>query len=155
MNSLITVNSGGNIAHGDSTETKAAAASFASSMKTMQGALFPEVGGKAFATGGNFLTYIKRTPGAVVILCHVPELRGYKDEARVALAQLAWSTGKAVVRTIPRVNPSDTLIIGLRGFGSYGPIWEGSVSGDPVRKTDELDEKRRLYPFFVPTRSES
>lgn len=154
VDSLINTNSG-DVAYGDSEGSKAAASKFASSMKTMQSALFTGGSGRSFATGGDFLTYIKRTPDAVVILCHVPELRNYKDKAREALTQLAWTTGQAVTSTIPDIKPSDTLIIGLRGFGSYGPIWEGTVSGEPVKKTDDLDEKRRLYPFFVQTRAES
>ena len=154
VNSLINTSSG-DVAYGDSEGTKVAASKFASSMKTMQSALFSGGSGRSFATGGNFLTYVKRTPEAVVILCHVPELRNYKDEAREAIAQLAWTTGQAVTSTIPGIKPTDTLIIGLRGFASYGPIWEGTVSGEAAKKTNDLDEKKRLYPFFVQTRAES
>ena len=149
VDSLITTSSGG-IAHGDSDEARAAASAFAASMKTMQASSFSGGSGRSFATGGDFLTYVKRTPNAVVILCHVPELRNYKDEkTRGALAQIAWSAGKAAVAKISDVKDSDKLIIGLRGFGSYGPIWEGTVSGNATKKTDDLDEKKRLYPFFV------
>jgi hypothetical protein len=149
VDSLIRTSSGG-VAYGDSDDTRAAASAFSTSMKTMQAALFSGGSGRSFATGGNFLTYVKRTPNAVVILCHVPELRNYKDATtRETLAKIAWSSGKAAATKIPGVTGSDTLIIGLRGFGSYGPIWEGTISGEATKKTDDLNEKKRLYPFFV------
>lgn len=148
IDSLITTHSGG-IAHGDSEQTRAAAAAFAASMKTLQATLFSGGSGRSFATGGDFLTYVKRTPDAVVILCHVPELRNYKDKTREALAQLAWAAAKTAAGTLPEIEDTDTLIVALRGFGSYGPIWEGTVAGEATKKTDDLDEKKRLYPFFV------
>ena len=136
--------------NGDSDETRAAASAFASKMKTLQSAFFTGGSGHSFATGGNFLTYIKHTPNAVIILCHVPELRNYKDEkTRDALALIAWTAGQAAAKKIPGVKDSDTLIIGLRGFALYGPIWEGTVSGDAAKKTDDDSEKKRLYPFFA------
>ena len=154
VNALITTGSDG-VAHGDSEEAKSAAAVFANSMKSMQATLFSGGSGRSFATGGEFLTYIKRTPNAVVVLCHVPELRNYKEEeTRDALAQIAWSSAKSATKKISGVQPTDTLIVGLRGFGSFGPIWEGPVSGDAEIKTDDLDEKKRLYPFFVTERGE-
>ncbi len=119
-------------------------------MKSMQSALFSGGSGRSFATGGEFLTYIKRTPNAVVVLCHVPELRNYKEEkTRNALAKIAWSAAQSATNKIHGVQPTDTLIVGLRGFGSYGPIWEGQVSGESTTKTDDLDEKKRFYPFFI------
>lgn len=44
---------------------------------------------------------------------------------------------------------SPAVIVGLRGFASYGPIWSGKRVGEPEVKTDEIDVVRRLYPFFV------
>ncbi|MES2709202.1 MAG: hypothetical protein V4726_21580 [Verrucomicrobiota bacterium] len=149
VNSLISTGSGGT-AHGDSDETRAAATAFAASMKMLQAAAFSGGSGRSLASCGEFVTYVKRTPNAVVILCHVPELRNYKDDkARETLSLLAWTAGQTALAQIPGLQDSDTLIIGLRGFASYGPIWEGTVSGEATRKTDELDEKKRLYPFFI------
>jgi len=154
VDSLITTGSGG-AAHGDSEDTKKAAAEFSSAMKSMQANLFSGGNGRSFATGGEFLTYIKRAPNAVVVLCHVPELRNYKDEeTRESLSQIAWSVAKSAVAKINGIQPTDTLIVGLRGFGSYGPIWEGEFSGNPTKKTDEVDEQKRLYPFFLTDNSE-
>ena len=149
VDSLITTSADG-VAHGDSAETRTAAEGFAKSMKTLQSTLFTGGSGRSFATGGEFLTYLKHTTNAVVILCHVPELRNYKDEkTRSVLARIAWSSGQAAAKRLSGVQDSDTLIIGLRGFASYGPIWEGTVAGEATKKTDDLSEKRRLYPFFV------
>lgn len=151
VNRLLGTSSKG-VTHGDSEEEKAAAGEFATSMKTLQGTLFTGGSGRSIATKGDFLTYVKRTPNAVVVLCHVPELRNYKDaKTREMLTELAWSSGRAAAKKIPGIKESDTLIVGLRGFASYGPIWEGTVSGEATKKSDGPEEKKRLYPFFVAT----
>lgn len=139
------------VAHGASEEEKKTAASFSKTMKAMQAALFTGGSGKSFATGGEFLTYVQRSPNSVVILCHVPELRNYKEaKTREALAKLAWANGKIACANLQGLTGSETLIIGLRGFSLYGPIWEGTVSGEVTKKTDESGDVKRLYPFFAP-----
>ena len=149
-NSQITTNTGG-AAHGKNPACQEVAAQFAISMKKLQAAMFSGGSGRSFATGGDFVTYVEQSPKGFAILCHVPELRNYKSpESREALASIAWAAGKIAIAKHPLKNPSDTLIIGLRGFGSYGPIWEGTIDGNPTLKTDDLSEEKRLYPFFVP-----
>jgi hypothetical protein len=149
-NKLIGVSSGDS-AFGDSPTSQAAAVRFSKSMKTMQGMMFSGGSGRSLATKGEFLTYVRHTDQAVVVLCHVPELRNYKDASvRESLASLAWLNAQMAAATLPGVKPSHTLIVGLRGFASYGPIWEGPVSGEPVKKTDSGLERKRLHPFFAP-----
>ena len=71
-----------------------------------------------------------------MILCHVPELRNYKSEdSREAICKIAWMAGQSSAKKIPGIKDSDTLIIGLRGFASYGPIWrELSLAKRPKRR---------------------
>lgn len=136
--------------HGDSPETLSAAANFSAGMKKMQAMMFSGGSGKSFASGGEFLTYVVQKPGVVIVLCHVPELRNYKSaETRESLASLAWSMAQVATTGLPGVTKETKLMVGLRGFGSYGPIWEGKMDGEAVVKTDELDEVRRFYPHFV------
>ncbi len=146
---LITLKSSGTT-HGNTPEAKAAAMLFSSSMKALQAAAFTGGSGKSFASGGEFLTYCKHTPDAVALMVHVPELRNYKDpKARTLLADLAWQTASNAVKELKFATPTPTLHVALRGFASYGPIWTGKLGGEPAVKTDDLDEKRRLYPLFV------
>lgn len=148
-NTLITTNSKGS-AHGNSEAAKAAAMEFASLMKSMQSIFFKGSTGKALATGGEFLTYVHQDEKGVVVLCHVPGLRKYKSgEVREALAAMAWTCAKGMTQKLPGLRGEQSLVIGLRGIASYGPVWEGTVGGEATQKTDEIDGKRRLYPFFV------
>ncbi len=96
------------------------------------------------------MTYCRHNPDSVAFIVHVPELRNYKDaQAREALATLAWTTANQAAKELRFKAESPAIIVGLRGFGSYGPIWSGKLGGEPEVKTDEIDEVRRLYPFFV------
>lgn len=148
---LIDTKAGG-IAQGNSKEAKDVAAAFSIQTKAMQAVLFKGGSGRSFASGGEFVTYCRHTPNAVVLMVHVPELRNYKDEkTRAALAALAWTTANLAAKNLPFATEEPTIIVGLRGFASYGPIWSGKLGGKPEIKTDEVDEKRRIYPYFVPT----
>jgi ribosomal protein L7/L12 len=147
-NKKITTNAEG-AAHGNSEIAKAAAAKFALIIKPLQAALFTGGSGRSFASGGDFVTYCQHNAESVAFIVHVPELRNYKDaKAREALAQLAWTASRGAAKDLPFSSTNPSVIVGLRGFGSYGPIWSGKLGGEPEVKTDDLDEKRRLYPFF-------
>jgi hypothetical protein len=148
-NSLITTNSRG-VAHGNLEAAKQAAAKFAASIQSLQAASFTGGSGHSFASGGEFVTYCRHNPDSVAFLVHVPELRNYKEpQTRELLANLAWTAANEAAKELPFSIESPTIIVGLRGFGSYGPIWSGQRGGAPKVKTDEIDEVRRLYPFFV------
>jgi ribosomal protein L7/L12 len=148
-NQKITTNTEG-AAHGNSEKAKEAAARFASTIKPLQAALFTGGSGRSFASGGDFVTYCQHNADSVAFIVHVPELRNYKDaKARAALAMLAWTAASGAAKNLPFSSTSPAVIVGLRGFASYGPIWSGKLGGEPEAKTDDLDEKRRLYPFFV------
>jgi hypothetical protein len=148
-NSLITTNSNGT-AHGSSEAAKQAAAKFASIIKPLQAALFTGGSGRSFASGGEFVTYCRHNPDSVAFIVHVPELRRYKDaKTREALAMLAWTAANQAVKELQFSSEAPVIIVGLRGISSYGPIWSGIRDGEPEVKTDDADEVRRLYPFFV------
>lgn len=154
-NRLIGMNSGG-IAFGDSPASQAAAAQFATTIKQMQSVMFAGGSGKSFATKGEFITYVRCTDNAIVVLSHVPELRNYKDNSvRDSLAKLAWRNAQLAVESHPGITAKHTLVMGLRGFASYGPIWEGPITGEAVKKTDSALERDRLYPFFAPAGGEA
>lgn len=148
-NSLITTNSKGT-AHGNTEAAKQAAAEFASIIKPLQAAFFTGGSGKSFASGGDFVTYCRHNPDSAAFIVHVPELRNYKDaKTRDAIAMLAWTAANQAAKELTFTTESPAIIVGLRGFGSYGPIWSGKLGGEADTKTDEIDEVRRLYPFFI------
>jgi hypothetical protein len=149
-NSAITFNTEGN-AHGNSDDARQSAAKFATAMKPLAATVFTGESGHSFASGGEFVTYCQHNPDSVAFIVHVPELRNYKDvKTREALANLAWTTANQAAQELSFTIQSPAIIVGLRGFGSYGPIWSGRVGSNPEVKTDEIDEVRRLYPFFIP-----
>jgi hypothetical protein len=147
VNRKITTNKDG-AAHGDSPETAAAAGKFATSMK--QALMFTGGGGKSFASGGDFVTMVVQRPDAVIVLCHVPELRNYKtDETRASLAELAWTVAQGTMAKLPGVTAGTKLMVGLRGVVSYGPVWEGKMEGDAEVKNDDVGGRKRFYPHFA------
>ena len=148
-NHLIDTNSKG-AAHGNSDKAKEAASQFASTIKPLQAALFTGGSGRSIMSGGEFVTYCRQTADSVAFIVHVPELRNYKDKkAREALAALAWTSANRAAQGLTFSSTNPAVIVGLRGFASYGPIWSGKLNGSADVKTDELDEKRRIYPFFT------
>jgi hypothetical protein len=148
-NATITTKNQG-VGHGNTPEATKAAARFAQSIKPLQAMLFKGGSGRSWASGGEFLTYCRHNPDSVAFIVHVPELRHYKGaESRDALAFLAWTAANKAAEGLTFSTEKPAIIVGLRGFASYGPIWSGKRGGEPEVKTDNLDEKRRLYPYFV------
>lgn len=148
---LIDTNNAG-IAHGNSEDAKQVGTKFATTMKTLQAAFFTGGTKMTLASGGEFVTYCQHNPDSVAIMVHVPGLRKYKDDkAREAIAQLAWSAGNQAAKELKFSTETPAIIVGLRGIGSYGPIWSGKLGGEPEIKTDKLAEVRRIYPFFIPS----
>lgn len=140
---------GGTDAFGNSPEALAVAGAFSHELQVGCQGVF--TGGSKFtpATAGHFLTYCRVTPDAVVILCQVPDLRGYRDDVLDALSTLAWALGQGAVKKANIGGDKTPLVVALRGFGSYGPIMEGTLTGDPTARIDGLMDKKQLYPYFI------
>lgn len=137
-------------ASGNTEAAQAAAAKFSAATKVLQGVMFKGGSGFSPASGGEFLTYLHHRPDSLVVLVHVPELRNYKDrKTRDALAAMVWNMAGAAAEDLKFGPEPAALLVGLRGFSSYGPIWSGKLGKDADTKTDDPDEKRRIYPFFA------
>ncbi|WP_009960839.1 hypothetical protein [Verrucomicrobium spinosum] len=148
-NSLISTGSDG-VAHGNSIPAKRAAEKFASIIKTLHADRFTGGSGGSFLGGADFFTYCRHNPDSIAFIVQVPKLKSYKDaQTRETLAKLAWTAADQAAKELQFSTNSPSVIVGLRGFASYGPIWSGKRGGEPEVKTDEIDEVRRLYPFFV------
>jgi hypothetical protein len=140
----------GTATFGDSPEALAFANDFSKEMGEMQSAFFTGGSHLNAATAGHFLTFCRITPSQVIVLCHVPDMRGYKDDALEALNKLAWLTAQTEAKT-QNVDKNASLVVGLRGFASYGSVWEGKVVGAPTAKGDGPFEVKRIYPYFIPS----
>jgi hypothetical protein len=135
-------------AFGNTPQAEEVAALFSTELKELCAISF--VGGNKFkpATGGHFLTYCRITPTDVVILCHVPDLRGYQDKTRDLLSKIAWGCAQSALET-KKIDSKLNLVVGLRGFGSYGPVMEGKGEGAPTISRDGVEEVKRIYPYFT------
>lgn len=150
-NAKITTNGQG-FAYGNNSQAILIAGNFATGMKTMQALMFSGGSGKSYASGGDFVTYCELGSDKIALITHVPELRNYKDgEALDALVSLAWTCAQEVIKGAKIEDPKTQIIIGLRGFGSYGPVLEGKLGGHVSLRTDGSDEKQRLYAYFPET----
>lgn len=140
-------------AHGNSPEAIAAAETFSQLIKTIQQQAFTGGSKRNLLTGGDFLTYCQDGEEAIAFLCHVPELRNYKNqEAKDALVELAWMTGKMVARQLDP-EAKKNVIIGLRGISSYGFILSGKPGDEEPSQADEAVKATILYPPFIDTRN--
>ncbi len=131
----------------------ALATAFAKLMKAEQAQRFS--GGAqnraATMTHENFLTYCRIVPDGICLLVHVPQLKNYKDEVRVALAEMAWELARPL--TASRLAEGrGQLTIGLRGAMMYGAIASGR-HGDAKPQIEEAASvpREKLHRWFAPT----
>lgn len=136
--------------HGNTEAAKSAAREFSSLLKSMASMAFTGGSKKNLMTGGEFLTYCQNGADMIVILCHVPSLRSYKtQEAKDALAELAWAAGTAAAKELDPGHKK-TLIVGLRGIASYGSIQKGATTEDAKPAALDASQRSVFYPAFAP-----
>jgi len=136
-------------AFGNSEKAVAVANEFSDALQGTTSGLFTGGSRLTPATGGHFLTYCRLDDKSVVLLCQVPDLRGYKGKERDMLSTVAWALAQG---TVKKMVPGEglKLAVGLRGFGSYGPVMEGTSEGKETRfSMDDPDAVERLYPYFI------
>ncbi len=141
------------VGFGDDAAAAALATEFARLMQVEQGNRFS--GGaenrKASMTHENFLTYCHVAPDGICLLVHVPQLKNYKDEVRVALAEMAWEIAQPL--TASRLAKGrGQLTIGLRGAMLYGAIATGR-HGDARPQIEEAASvpHEKLHRCFEPS----
>ena len=132
------------VALGNSPEAISFASQFSIRLQMLGKAMFGD------DSEGHFLTYCRTTPDQIVVLCHVPDLRGAKGDARLALAKVAWLLAQDIAVTQHR-DEKTTLVVGLRGEVSYAVVWEGNAVGLAVVKSEGPDCVKHLYPYFIPS----
>jgi hypothetical protein len=145
------------IAHGNSPEAKALAEKYAETMKRLREELFtPEDKNRISLTDGNFITWCQLQPDKCAFVVHVPAYRKFDDDAKEALADLAWQSAQATVAGT--LEEGNALGVGLKGTLLYGSVMVGTVVASD-RAEDGLDEqgteKEALYPFFEESPAET
>jgi hypothetical protein len=135
--------------HGNSPEAKAAADTFSESFKRLQQLAFTGGSKRNLLTGGEFLTYCQNGKDSIAFLCHVPELRNYKDDdTKNSLAEIAWMTAKMAAQKLDPEGKKN-LVVGLRGISSYGFLLSGKPSDEKPQRAEESKKAEILYPPFI------
>jgi hypothetical protein len=139
------------ITHGNSPEAKTAADAFSELFKKLQQQAFTGGSKRNLLTGGEFLTYCQNGKDSIVFLCHVPELRNYKDEdTKDSLSEIAWMTAKMATGKLDPESKKN-LVVGLRGVASYGFILSGKPADEKPQRAGEDAKATILYPPFIDT----
>ena len=141
------------VTHGNTPEAKTAAGLFSTMIQEIQKQAFTGGSKRNLMTGGDFLTYCHQGTDAVVFLCHVPELRNYKEqEAKDSLAEIAWVTAKtAALKLDPEKKKQ--VVVGLRGIANYGFIMSGSHAEEKPPLAAKDSDAEILYPPFADTQA--
>ena len=137
--------------HGNTPEAKSTAEAFSTLFKTVQQQAFTGGSKRNLLTGGEFLTYCHNGKDAIAFLCHVPELRNYKEQStKDSLTEIAWMTATTVARKLDPEGKKN-LVVGLRGISSYGFILSGKPADEKPVRADESKKAEILYPPFIDT----
>lgn len=149
-NQLIMSKSGG-IAHGNTAEAKKMAAEYSDTIEKLQQVAF--TGGdknRNFSlTGEKFLVYCQLSSDSACFLVHVPQLKNYKDDVRVTLAKLAFTTAQMVTANMQKNKPTK-LAVGLRGSVLYGATAIGNSDAEPKIEQGFSVKDEPLHPYFQP-----
>jgi hypothetical protein len=145
---MVTAHSGPDVGMGNTAEARQIATEFAELMKTLNDELFTSDRKRVLQLSrGNFLTYCELHPGSCALIVHVPSYRDYDDDARAALADIAWTA--ALAKTSGALQSNDDLAVALRGTFLYGDIMLGSYPSDPQQPSDRREgDSDDLLPFF-------
>lgn len=130
----------------------ALATAFATLMKAEQAQRF--AGGAhdrtTTMTHEHFLTYCRIAPDGICLLVHVPQLKSYQGEVRVALAEMAWELAQPLTASRLAENGGQ-LTIGLRGAMRYGAIVTGRHGdAEPSIEAAAAVDEEKLHRWFAP-----
>lgn len=100
-------------------------------------------------TQGHVLTHVEMRAETVCFLVHVPQLRGYQDDVRGTLLDLAWVAARESTRRA-RPDRDVKLAVALRGMVFYGAVATGLASGEKpqTREFEGVVPVDGLHAFF-------
>ncbi len=100
-------------------------------------------------TQGHVLTHVEMRADTVCFLVHVPQLRGYQDDVRGTLLDLAWVAARESTRRA-RPDRDVKLAVALRGMVFYGAVATGLASGEKpqTREFEGVVPVDGLHAFF-------
>lgn len=97
-------------------------------------------------TNENFLTYVQESPSGTLFMVHVPQLKRYKGDVRLALTRLCWECAKVVCQK--HGHKPSTLCVALRGSLLYGGMAIGSFNSENPNIDDSGPRTEQLYKYF-------
>lgn len=157
-NKQISINRGA-VAFGNTPKAIAIASAVSVNMRRLRESLFE--GGKKdgySASGHEFLVYCELHDSECAMIMHVPELRRFEGDAKVALGEMAWTTAQTALKKANAAKPGMKLAVGLRGIALYDRVLTGVVVTDTNSPETGLVEtvtrslpEKQLYPFFQKT----
>lgn len=131
---------------GNNAQTTAMANEFQTSMTRLREEMFTKNAKQAFMSSDKFIVYCHQEYGSIVFLAQVPNYRNFNQEAKDAMAEMAWMVAQEAVEG--KVPEGTTLAVGLRGTFEYGSVQVGKADGnDPTSKGTNND---LLEPYFAP-----
>lgn len=138
-------------AHGNTDEAKKMAAEYSDTIEKLQQVSFSggDKNRKFSLTGEKFLVHCQLSGDSACFLVHVPQLKGYKDEVRVMLAKIAFTTAKMVTANMQKEKPVK-LAVGLRGTLLYGATAIGNSDAEPKIEQGYSVPDETLHPYFQP-----
>lgn len=109
---------------------------------------------KLMVSGGKFICYCQLEEETCAFLVHVPGYRGYDDEAKNVLSEMAWMAAQMVVESHPdKVSTDDKLAVGLKGMVLYGAILTGEAGSEEDPKVGK--DQKTLLPYFPNPKKET
>ncbi len=135
-------------ATGNTETAKQLAREFSTDMKQMRDLLFTADEGFSISDG-NFITHCEYHHGRCAFVVHVPSYRNFDEDAKEALAELAWKVAQKSVESV--LKPGDRLAVGMRGTFLYGSVMIGTVDDGETSPGDRrFGERADLAAFFSP-----
>jgi hypothetical protein len=150
----------GGIAYGNSDEAKTLADGLARALKIARQTLFE--GGNTnsldmqLLTKGDFIVFCQLNDDSCAFIVHVPELNTYDDDAKKAIAQLAYTDACKLLDAAQKRNIgklaietrgtflNDTILLGDYTFQNEKPL-------EHVQRVQDIGiQTPTLYPFFAP-----
>ncbi len=133
---------------GNTASAKSMAAKLSAQLKQADSEMFEWKDGKKpklSLSNEKFITHCFVTDTSCAFVVHVPGYRKYEDDAKTALAEIAWMIARSVGEE-SGLKPDTRLAVGLRGSLLYGAVMTGTVAdAEAATQTTSGDD---LLPYF-------
>ena len=139
----------GNDALGNSSKMKEISKYFSEQLAQIREAAFTKSSSDTISfSQGHFITYCHEQNGHLLLICHVPQLRKFTENAKETLMQISWKLAQeSTIKNYPEFKGE--LHVGLRGVALYYQFWKGDSIGPAKVKYNNEIGKMDTYKIFV------